>query len=216
MHGTTAATPWITNRVLPQQAATSFYTNKEGFSLTPAGNHAAKLATEPYLIHDARDDKAYKTVKIGTQYWMGEDLAAKQFRNGEDIPNLESEALWTTAIENSEAACCIHEGHYYYTYAAAQGDIAPEGWTMPRSDDWDRLAAYIDEDTSLITIRGGSSNLTGLSIEATGYRDETGKYPPHEFPTTYVWSQDYNYCIDQGMGMRTWKNQGNIIRCIRE
>ena len=148
---------------------------------------------------------------------MGEDLAAKQFRNGEDIPNLESEALWATAIENSEAAYCIHDGHYYYTYAVAQGDIAPEGWVVPRSDDWERLAAYIDEDTSLITIREGSSNLTGLSIEATGYRDETGAYPPHIFfPTTYVWSQDYNYCIDQGMGIKTWKDQGNIIRCIRE
>lgn len=222
IHGGTIAWDDSGNTMDYQQgsSATSgniLYTNEEGFSLTPAGNHATELATEPYLIHDARDNKAYKTVKIGTQYWMGEDLAAKQFRNGEDIPNLESEALWTTAIENSEAAYCIHDGHYYYTYAVAQGDIAPEGWVVPRSDDWERLAAYIDEDTSLITIREGSSNLTGLSIEATGYRDETGAYPPHIFfPTTYVWSQDYNYCIDQGMGIKTWKDQGNIIRCIRE
>ena len=197
-------------------SATTLYMSGGEIHSTPSGNEAVELLAAPYLIHDARDDKAYKVVKIGTQYWMAEDLAAKQFRNDEDIPNLESEALWTTAIENSAAAYCIHEGHYYYTYAVAQGDIAPEGWTMPRSDDWERLAAYIDEDTSLITIREGSSNLTGLSIEGTGYRDETGAYPPHTFPTTYVWTQESTYCIDQGMGMRTWKNQGNIIRCIRE
>lgn len=220
IHGGTAAWDEGNNTVDYQQgtsaASNVIYMNEGGISLIPSGSNTTELTAEPCFLHDERDGKSYRIVKIGTQYWMSENLAATQFNNGEGIPNLQSEALWTTAIENSEAAYSIHDGHYYYTYAAAQGDIAPEGWMVPRSDDWDRLAAYIGEDTSLITIREGSSNLTGLSIEGTGYRDETGKYPPHTFPTTYMWGQGCTYRIDQDIRMLTWKSQGNTIRCIRE
>ena len=220
IHGGTAAWDEGNNTVDYQQgtsaASNVIYMNEGGISLIPSGSNTTELTAEPCFLHDERDGKSYRIVKIGTQYWMSENLAATQFNNGEGIPNLQSEALWTTAIENAEAAYSTDNGHHYYTYAAAQGDIAPEGWMVPRSDDWDRLAAYIGEDTSLITIREGSSNLTGLSIEGTGYRDETGKYPPHTFPTTYMWGQGCTYRIDQDIRMLTWKSQGNTIRCIRE
>ena len=45
-------------------------------------------------ITDSRDGKIYKTVVIGNQTWMAENLNVDRFRNGDLIPEAKSNEEW--------------------------------------------------------------------------------------------------------------------------
>ena len=76
---------------------------------------------------DLRDGRTYKTVKIGNQIWMAENLAFKA-----------SEGCW--AYNNDENNAKIY-GYLYNWKTAREG--CPSGWHLPSLREWDTLIAYV-------------------------------------------------------------------------
>lgn len=79
---------------------------------------------------DERDDQIYKTVKIGNQWWMAE--------------NLNYAYLQPTSTEDSSSFCydnmpeyCEKYGRLYLRSAAL--DVCPNGWHLPTEQDWSTL-----------------------------------------------------------------------------
>lgn len=72
---------------------------------------------------DSRDGKIYKTVKIGTQTWMAENLAFKI-----DI------GCW--AYDNDQNNVSTYG--YLYTWSTAK-NVCPSGWHLPSVNEWDKL-----------------------------------------------------------------------------
>ena len=48
-------------------------------------------------ITDSSDGKVYKTVVIGSQTWMSENLNVSTFRNGDPIPEAKTNEEWKKA-----------------------------------------------------------------------------------------------------------------------
>ncbi len=120
---------------------------------------------------DIRDGQVYKTVQIGTQTWMAENL---NYSDSVRTPSLK-ERSW---CYNNSADSWAKYGRLY-TWAAAidsvgllknnllaEGDtcgdrktctlpekvqgICPEGWHLPTNSEWEVLYDYIDNDQGLI------------------------------------------------------------------
>jgi uncharacterized protein (TIGR02145 family) len=108
------------------------------------GKDDQKATPETGSVTDT-DNNVYKTVKIGNQWWMAENLNVKKYRNGDPLIDMGSKldsALWN---KNKEGAYFIGSlGMLYNWYAI--GDtrgIAPEGWHIPSDSDWKELEEYL-------------------------------------------------------------------------
>lgn len=93
------------------------------------------------------EGRVYKTVKIGNQWWMAEDLAVKKYRNGDYISdigiNLAAEDIrWSN---DTVGAYCVDNTYLYNWYAVSKDStsIAPEGWHIPTDNEWKELEIYL-------------------------------------------------------------------------
>lgn len=102
---------------------------------------------------DTRDGRVYKTIKIGSQVWMAENLNAFKFRNGDVIPIAKLFDQWGEAFYERKPACSYYEnngkygnmfGLLYNGYAINDPrGIAPPGWHIPSEAEWKILINYL-------------------------------------------------------------------------
>jgi len=102
-----------------------FYTwNKNAERIKKQG-HA--ITTIPGSFTDSRDGKTYKTIKIGTQTWLAENLNY----------NLKGSKCYDDELAN----CDIYGRHYNWNAAMK---ACPKGWHLPGNAEWDKLYRYAD------------------------------------------------------------------------
>ncbi|MCX6239248.1 MAG: fibrobacter succinogenes major paralogous domain-containing protein [Bacteroidia bacterium] len=87
----------------------------------------SSLAQETGTFTDPRDGKTYKTVKIGTQTWMAENL---NYRT----------SIYGFCYNNDSSNCAIY-GRLYTYYAALK--VCPSGWHLPTDSEWTTLTDYL-------------------------------------------------------------------------
>jgi uncharacterized protein (TIGR02145 family) len=127
-----------------------------------------------------QDGNVYRTVKIGNQWWMAENLKVTHYRNGEAIPNVTDAAAWSNL---SSGAYCDYDnnttnvstyGRLYNWYAVSDSrNIAPSGWHVPTNAEWQTLADYLGGDSTA----GGKMKESGTSHWSspnTGATNESG------------------------------------------
>ena len=94
-----------------------------------------------------------KTVTIGTQVWMKENLNVSVFKNGVAIPEVQDEDAWKKADENAQPAWCYYDndpkngakyGKLYNWYAVVDTNgLCPQGWHVPSDAEWNILIEYL-------------------------------------------------------------------------
>jgi hypothetical protein len=70
-------------------------------------DHTEPTVTKEFGTVSDVDGNTYKTVKIGNQWWMAENLKVSKFRNGTTINQSQDPMLW----QNKTAAYCIYENN---------------------------------------------------------------------------------------------------------
>jgi len=104
-------------------------------------------------ITDA-ENNTYKTVFIGTQQWMAENLKVSKYSDGTTIPNITDNTQWqnnTTgawAYHNNVAANNAKYGKLYNWYAVSKTtngnkNVCPTGWHVPTDAEWTVLTEYL-------------------------------------------------------------------------
>jgi len=112
------------------------------------------------------DGNIYKTVTIGTQTWMAENLKTIHYRNGDPIPNVTDNNEW--AYLYTGAYCWYGNdlakkdvyGALYNGYSVKDSrNIAPVGWHVPSKDEWNTLINYLGGNS----VAGGKMKETGTA-----------------------------------------------------
>jgi len=96
------------------------------------------------------DGNSYKTVRIGDQIWMAENLKVTRYQNGDPIPFAQDYSDWT--FTSKGAYCNPHNnesnvktyGRLYNWYSINDiRGLAPKGWHIPKPYEWDELITYL-------------------------------------------------------------------------
>ena len=92
------------------------------------------------------DGNIYKTIQIGTQLWMAENLKTTKFNDGVRIPNVTDNIEWESLLtpgycwfNNDEATYKSTYGALYNWYAVKTDKLCPTGWHAPSNDEWNAL-----------------------------------------------------------------------------
>jgi uncharacterized protein (TIGR02145 family) len=139
-------------------------------------------------FQDSRDGRIYKTVNIGIQIWMAENLNADRFQNGDPIPEAKTRQEWRKAEAERQPAWCYYNndeangekyGKLYNWYAVNDPrGIAPIEWHVPSKKEYSRLINYLNSGEEagrkMKSISGWESNTgtnsSGFSGLPGGYR----------------------------------------------
>jgi uncharacterized protein (TIGR02145 family)/prepilin-type N-terminal cleavage/methylation domain-containing protein len=96
---------------------------------------------------DVRDGQEYKTVQIGNQCWMAENL--KYIANTEGYNNIGTGTSWS-GTNNCGNQGSGYNGLLYQWPVAMKGStvegsqgLCPEGWHIPTDDEWKTLEMYL-------------------------------------------------------------------------
>ena len=191
-------------------------------------NSCNKDDTGKNRLKDKRDGKVYKTVKIGNQVWMAENLAY--------APS--SGNFWAFGDDNNN----VEIYGYLYDWQTAL-TVCPVGWHLPTDAEWTELTDFLEG----LEVAGGKLKATG-TIEAdtglwyepnTGATNETGFtaipggvlgydglfglfglfglwWCATERDTNLAWSRGMYYSNSKVGSGYEYKNFGFSVRCLRD
>ncbi len=115
---------------------------------------------------DARDGKTYKTVKIGNQTWMAENLAHKT-----------NKGCW--AYDNDQSN--VTKYGYLYNWETAK-IVCPTGWHLPTKSEFKTLLDNYSNGNDIVGNRKAnykaliSGNNSGFLDSLGGFRSDGGNY----------------------------------------
>jgi uncharacterized protein (TIGR02145 family) len=120
------------------------------------------------------DGNTYKTVKIGDQWWMAENLRTSMYNDSSSIDqytlNME-DSLWKKAQVGMFYNIDSLNGSLYNWYVVnSSKKVAPKGWHIPTDEEWKSLERFIgmsETDLNSTAWRGNnlaSPLLTNASI----------------------------------------------------
>ncbi len=189
-------------------------------------------------LTDPRDGHIYRTVAMGSQTWLGQDL------------NYKSDSSW--CYHDSESYCPVYGRLYKWTAAMAIGQtfdtsrwggsdvghqgVCPSGWHIPSDAEWHTLTAVIlDSATAAAKLKsatgwGGSTSGTdayGFHLLPGGIRNLNGFILYFGTDADFWSSTESSYFATKAgvMGMFTdnpyphstagVKDLGQSLRCLR-
>jgi len=140
----------------------------------------------------------YKTVVIGTQTWMAENLNCY---------------VAGSVCYGNDPANCAEYGRLYNRSAAMS--VCPSGWHLSNNTDWDNLVSYVEnnsgcssdcagkhlKETSGWNENGNGSNKYGFSALPSGYGDPEENYFGQVGRASYYWEY---YDAGGGGGLCGW------------
>lgn len=138
---------------------------------------------ENNALTDLRDNQIYKTVTIGEQVWMAENLNYMPEDTAGTIYS--GGTVCGGGVQNSkeDSKKCDIFGRLYLrkvalnkTTASNRQGICPDGWSIPKKEDWEKLNNFLGNDAvaklkqedELMWPNSKKTNESGFSLKPTG------------------------------------------------
>ena len=177
---------------------------------------------------DLRDSNIYRTVTIGKQTWMAENLRFKT-ENSFCYENKESNCkkygrlyTWADAMGKTESECGM--GVFCKLHDLPKG-ICPTGWHTPHWFEFEELFTALggNDSTAMLNIPIDSTDSTGFSALPGGRYDSGFN---GEGSKAYFWSSTENYLEDayyiewtkrnnSAVLKHNKKSYANSVRCVK-
>lgn len=173
-----------------------------------------------------------KTIIIGQQVWMAENLNVDKFRNGDPILEAKTTEEWIKAGIDGKAAwsCynndpknCERYGKLYNSFAINDPrGLVPEGWHIPEDSEWTILTDYLGgeksagpkmKSTKFWSENGNGTNESGFSGLPGGSRTTDGTFDVFG-SAGYWWVSTIHEKLGNwafGLGIQ-YENSASIIR----
>ena len=156
------------------------------------------------------DGNVYRTVKIGAQIWLAQNLKTTRYNTGIEIPLVEDSSSWGSL---KTAAYCWYGkdsanyekdyGKLYNWYAVNSVDLCPAGWHVPSEEEWLELINSLGGKNSgggklketgfehWPSPNTGATNEVGFTALNGGFRNHDGRifpYSPYDgYPYDGYW-----------------------------
>ncbi|MBQ3721428.1 MAG: fibrobacter succinogenes major paralogous domain-containing protein [Fibrobacter sp.] len=195
-------------------------------------------------LTDDRDGQTYRTVKIGDQWWMAENLNFETdnsfcYNNSAEYCDKYGRLYtWGAAMDSSGTWSSNGKGCGYCaecTPAYPVRGVCPEGWHLPSIDEWYTLILAVGDSTpSGLELKsasgwrdGNGTDDFGFSALPAGYMRGNPIYSA-ESSCAHFWSStthDDNYmeyeqlCYDTDVAYQviaTSKYEGKSVRCVKD
>ena len=199
---------------------TTYGNERSFYALPPCG--------EDFI--DIRDSIVYKTVKIGNQCWMAENLAylpkvSRSMSGSSDSPYYYVYGYEGTSVSAAKATENYSTYGVLYNWSAAL-EACPAGWHLPSDDEWKELEMFLgmsqseaDEGGIRGTDEGGKLKETGYEHWDTPNEGATNESGFTALPGGCRWYDgNFRYIGELGMWWTYPENPDYICRggCMRE
>ena len=133
---------------------------------------STKIAAKIYGTVTDLSGNSYKTVVIGTQTWMVQNLRTEIYNDTTIIPNVKVDTIWNNLSSGAQCSYSNTQnsdslknlGRLYNWYAVSSGKLCPNGWHVPSQAEWLTLNTYL---TNYGYGYGGSGDDIAKSMAST-------------------------------------------------
>lgn len=132
----------------------AFATNNNGTGTGSVVSFSTKEENPVYgTFNDYRDGNSYKTIQIGDQIWMAENLRYLPAVSPPSHYSIEVPVYYVFGNTETDVNSAISSDFYrkygvLYNWAAAMFSC-PEGWHIPTSDEWIKLTNFLKDNPEL-------------------------------------------------------------------
>jgi uncharacterized protein (TIGR02145 family) len=192
------------------------------------------------------DGNTYKTVKIGTQIWMAENLKTSRYKDGSAIKKIEDKTQWEFADKSQTAAWCYYDNNsgnnptygklYNYYVVTDPRSLCPIGWHVPKDWEFTILTDYLGGNEVVggkmkaITLwnapNKGADNSSGYTAFPAGTRYSDGAFDDlgvngnfwssTEINSRTAWCFILSFKYSAGGRVVNYKEAGLSVRCIED
>jgi uncharacterized protein (TIGR02145 family) len=190
-----------------------------------------------------QEGNVYKTIVIGNQEWMAENLKTSIYRNGNSIGNITDNSQWSSLttgawcnLNNNNSLECPY-GKLYNWYAVADSrNVCPIGWHVPTDFELRTLYSSLGGEsvagskmrstgTSYWPIENGFTNESGFSGLPGSVRNTNGQFTPgnnvggwwsSSEVSTAAWILYLTYSYSPAARVNYDKHYGYSVRCLRD
>lgn len=100
------------------------------------------------------EGNSYATVKIGSQWWMAENLRTTLYNDGTTIPEVQNASIWTELNTpayswyanddtNGREFGALYNWYTCHHSVNDEKNVCPAGWAVPSLDQWSAMREYL-------------------------------------------------------------------------